>query len=457
MIVLAGASKLQAFAAGAALCSTSLGTTFTLLQTSGLNVTRLGVVLTSAAMMDDVVGLVMVQVISNLGGASSSFSATTVVRPVFVSVGFGLGTLLACRSIVLPMTKWAYNRRSSYSTGGFSRFMSREALAFFIHTAILIGMVTGATYAGTSNLFAAYLAGAAINWLDNDVPRVPAPKIDTKIQTESRVRNSQQSTQIQHEGVVDGGPTNSQSSDRASHEKLETPAENQKSLSAHNEFSGIAIFEKYYYQPLQRILKPFFFASIGFSIPISKMFQGSVVWRGIVYTLLMFIGKVVCGLWLIRHPLPGFLMKRMSSKATKTEVERNEATTSESIPPLHEQAAPSDRVTANTSAKLHPEPRASHSSSKPAQPTSIYPSLILGCAMVARGEIGFLISSLAQSNGIFGDEEATPIYLIVTWAIMLCTILGPVMVGIAMRRLNKLDRASGTTKKEKALGVWGIS
>lgn len=56
LVVLANATPLQAFAAGAALCSTSLGTTFTVMQTSGLSATRMGVVLTSAAMMDDVVG-----------------------------------------------------------------------------------------------------------------------------------------------------------------------------------------------------------------------------------------------------------------------------------------------------------------------------------------------------------------------------------------------------------------
>ncbi|KAI6784131.1 sodium/hydrogen exchanger family protein [Emericellopsis cladophorae] len=82
-----GASPLQAFAAGAALCATSLGTTFTVLGTSGLSATRMGVVLTSAAMMDDVVGLIMVQVVSNLGGGSK-FSAVTVIRPVSVSLGF---------------------------------------------------------------------------------------------------------------------------------------------------------------------------------------------------------------------------------------------------------------------------------------------------------------------------------------------------------------------------------
>ncbi len=61
------ASLLPAFAAGAALCSTSLGTMFSVLQASGLSRTRLGAVLASAALLDDVVGLVMVRIIASLG------------------------------------------------------------------------------------------------------------------------------------------------------------------------------------------------------------------------------------------------------------------------------------------------------------------------------------------------------------------------------------------------------
>lgn len=67
-----GTSPLQAFAAGAALCSTSLGTTFSVLRASGLSRTRLGAVLASAALLDDVVGLVMVRIITSLGKNENS-------------------------------------------------------------------------------------------------------------------------------------------------------------------------------------------------------------------------------------------------------------------------------------------------------------------------------------------------------------------------------------------------
>ena len=60
LLGIADTRPLKAFVAGAALCSTSLGTAFTLLSPRGLVKSRLGIVLSIAAMLDDIVGLVMV-------------------------------------------------------------------------------------------------------------------------------------------------------------------------------------------------------------------------------------------------------------------------------------------------------------------------------------------------------------------------------------------------------------
>ena len=68
--------------------------------------------------------------------------------------------------------------------------------------------------------------------------------------------------------------------------------------------------------------------------------------------------------------------------------------------------------------------------------------------MMARGEIGFLIAALAESKGIFisGDELPTEedggsrIYLMVAWAVVLCTVIGPVSVGLLVSRVKKLQR-----------------
>ena len=64
--------------------------------------------------------------------------------------------------------------------------------------------------------------------------------------------------------------------------------------------TGLEVFEKFYSQPLGRILRPIFFATVGFSIPITQMFTGRLLWRGLVYSVLMAISKLVCCLWLLR-------------------------------------------------------------------------------------------------------------------------------------------------------------
>ena len=102
LISLANASPLASFSAGAALCSTSLGTVFTILDNSDLSLSKSGVILSSAAMLDDIVGLIMIQVISNIG--DGNFTSISVIRPVFVSLGFIIITILTCRFIIQPLT-----------------------------------------------------------------------------------------------------------------------------------------------------------------------------------------------------------------------------------------------------------------------------------------------------------------------------------------------------------------
>lgn len=85
---------------------------------------------------------------------------------------------------------------------------------------------------------------------------------------------------------------------------------------------------------------------------------------------------------------------------------------------------------------------------------------MLGSAMVARGEIGFLISSLAESNGVFGTVDgggSSDIFLVATWAILLCTIIGPVSIGAMVNRVKKLQKTRATdTAKPDPLGGWGV-
>lgn len=451
---------MQAFAAGAALCSTSLGTTFTVLGSSGLSASRLGVVLTSAAMMDDVVGLVMVQVISNLGG--ENFDAITVVRPVLVSVAFAIIVPLVCLCVLKPVTLELNRYREAHSAASLNKLLSKMHTAFTIHTALLIALVTAATYAGTSNLFAAWIAGATISWWDSEVAHAEI-KVPTEpaIVTEKITAATSSSNATPDDDARSSRRTGTDSPS-VPNDTLETPHEEIDSLC------GPAIYEKYYAQAVSRILQPLFFASIGFSIPITRMFRGAIVWRGVVYTVLMALGKLVCGLWLSRLSIAPFkAMHRLLRSLKYPTIPHARGRTESKIGTNQESSEAAPEASINQTAAAIPAPTFSdqrRSSPNPQKPLSIYPPLILALAMCSRGEIGFLISGVAESNGIFlaagtRTDEPSDIFLVVTWAIVLCTIIGPLGVGLSVRRVKKLQKRKNKQQEgagRDILGVWGV-
>ncbi|KAK7998640.1 Sodium/hydrogen exchanger [Apiospora marii] len=484
---LAGAGPLQAFAAGAALCSTSLGTTFTVLSTSGLASTQLGSVLSTAAMMDDVVGLVMVQIVSaGLGsggsGGTGDIAPAIVVRPVLVSVAFAVVVPLACRFVLRPLMAYVWRKKKTMAavkhsaeqeqqSPVLSRLLQAGQSAFLVQTGVLLGLVAAAGYAGASVLLAAYLAGIVASWWRDERAALLASSSD-----------------------------------------LESPTGSAAPAADSSNNDSRDMYSTYYGDSVERILKPFFFASIGFSIPITRMFSGPVVWRGIIYAILMALGKTLCGAWLIRFPVsarglfggirstasrtarillqsikPGALVHQTQQKPGEGEESRiqvgrepcTEPTLSggqaNEVANRHTAAV----AAAATTASRPPASQTQKSSSQPRNPLSLYPAGIVSCAMVARGEIGFLISSVAETKGIFRSssspitsstpgEEPSEIFLIVTWSIVLCTILGPLCVGLLVRRVKRLesrdrdrdrDRAPGQVEggRKNVLGVWGVT
>ena len=252
---LVGATSLQAFAAGAALCSTSLGTTFSILSATNLVSTRLGTVTTSAAMLDDVVGLVMVQIISNLGGTASSFDSLTVIRPVFVSTGFAVGLFLLCAFLFKPMLKMILSKKLKTPHS-----MRSMHVAFLYHTGLLVGLVAGATFAGTSSLFAAYLAGVIVTWLDGLIAESSSP---------SREASSGTSRTDQLNSATD---ENRDSSSRRRGRQPQASSESCMRTQHGKAPTGKEVYEKYYKQPVGCILTPLFFVSQTLPLSISLWF-----------------------------------------------------------------------------------------------------------------------------------------------------------------------------------------
>ncbi|KAG5945003.1 hypothetical protein E4U59_006480 [Claviceps monticola] len=252
--------------------STSLGTTFTVLGTSGLTRSRLGVILTTAAMIEDVVGLVLVQVISNLGKEGASITVSIVIRPLLVSVGFIVLTPLLCLFLVRPLMRRISQVRKRLGPGACSRLLASEHLSLLVHTLILLG---------TFNLFAAYIAGASVSWWDST----------GSDKGESSAANASADGNIIRPSVDEGNKGNQTSSAKAT---------GSKTIKEDSTFSGLQVYEIYFSTPVDRILKPFTFVSIGFSIPITKMLSGDIVWKGFVYAMLMILAKLACGICLVR-------------------------------------------------------------------------------------------------------------------------------------------------------------
>lgn len=52
------------------------------------------------------------------------------------------------------------------------------------------------------------------------------------------------------------------------------------------------------------------------------------------------------------------------------------------------------------------------------------------------------------------------IYLVVVWAVVLCTVIGPVSVGLLVRRVKRLQwqqrQVRGRFNSKDLLGIWGV-
>jgi len=209
-------------------------------------------------MLDDVAGLVMVQVISNLGDSVDSFNAVTVIRPVFVSIAFAVVVPAFCWAVVKPITKYVFTRPTTAQEkkSKVRGWICTPVSAFTAHTLVLLGLVTGSTYAGTSNLFAAYIAGAVVNWWDALVSTTLQEQRLAPV-TERSVRKGKKASTSSGRQMTTLGPSSSDAS---------TPATDQPVSTIHEKLRGAVIYEHMYAPVMNSILKPFFFVSTTFAI-----------------------------------------------------------------------------------------------------------------------------------------------------------------------------------------------
>ncbi|KAF7366376.1 putative Na(+)/H(+) antiporter GerT [Mycena sanguinolenta] len=322
-----GYHVLQSFAAGAALSSTSLGTTLTILKPAYRR-TRTGTVLMAAALLDDIGGLVIAAILSQLS-SSSSLSSGIIVRPILVSLGFAFGV-----PIFAVISRYAVE----HTCAGKLWVYSPNA-QLFIMAITFCGFIAGAKYAGTSDLFGAFLAGGYLSHIFTSASASPS----------------------------------------------------------------VLAFDKHVMPILQVLFSPLFFASIGSALPIRSLgsVDGSsrVVWRGIVYSLLMGLAKAVVGLWLLVWPDRasgyGWFGRRLSQY------------------PRDSQGGES--------------PLVANEQSNPSRTRS---AALVGLAMIARGEIALIVAEISRPLlDIHEPGETSEAFAIVIWATLLNTAGGAIFVG----------------------------
>jgi Kef-type K+ transport system membrane component KefB len=140
-------------ASGVSLSSTAIGVTTKMLMTFNMLTSDLGVLLSAAALLDDVVSMVLLGILGTLQEKSSSpvRRGFTVARPALVAVGAGIVALVAAR--VLP---GALQRVRTAKNEGVRKIALMTVLMMS-----LVGFTAGSHYAGTSYIFGSFLGGLA--------------------------------------------------------------------------------------------------------------------------------------------------------------------------------------------------------------------------------------------------------------------------------------------------------
>lgn len=422
-----GYGYLESFAVGAALASTSLGTTFAVLSSfsgsqeaqhpddsnnsenqdakHGIANTRIGTILIGAALLDDIVGLVITGVISSLGpatgsreGGSLSIAPWTIARPIVSSFLLIVVSWLLSRFALRPAVRLVAHRfhrsrgarfdvehPASPSRSRLSSFLGDGGSQQLLATTLLI--VTVLAYSVVSEeiksslLIGAFCAGAMMKYVYGtfvstaSVPQHPASI--TKLQVWSPEHLLSTQTPL---GVVQ-----------------------------------------------EIILMPFFFSSIGSAIPVKSMFEGKTVWRGVIFAGLMAFAKVCAGGWI--H-VADWLEQQVEDRAERAERRKQKQVTNTQQPAGQDGSIEMQGEATNEDGSVVRATEVA-ASKQPVWPAALF----LGTALMSRGEIGFLIINLASQEGLVNEQA----FNVATWAIVLNTLAGPMSIGILMHTQHGQD------------------
>lgn len=204
---------IEAVASGASLASTSIAIAVTMMKQQGILDTAIGTLITTAAMLDDVVSLILLGIISSIGGSGSGIRPMTVVQPLLASFGIILVGVCGCAAVskvkskkaspmdgdtemvdaqsvaervgdtgVHPEKSLTNRHRIDFRTR-ISVFYTRFASSIKLAGMLIAGLVYSilAEYLGSSRLLGAFVAGVFFSAFE-DLCQMYEEQITDKIQ-----------------------------------------------------------------------------------------------------------------------------------------------------------------------------------------------------------------------------------------------------------------------------------
>jgi len=170
----------------------------------------------------------------------------------------------------------------------------------------------------------------------------------------------------------------------------------------------------------------------------------------------MAFAKGVTSVWLVVLPLLHLLLRKLiltcralMHRILKSLKSRQQSPVSSSVsaptvakepePPPNEISRPPESASAITSnvTPTNIQPRSTDETDRrddiPWTSHKLNEVLLVGFAMISRGEIGFLIAGVAQTTNVLVPLD---LYLVVIWGILICTLIGPICVGVIVRKME---------------------
>ncbi|KAF8942879.1 hypothetical protein BGZ47_006049 [Haplosporangium gracile] len=341
---------IEAIASGASLASTSIAIAVTMMKQQGILDTVIGTLITTAAMLDDVVSLVLLGIVSSIGGSGSNsgFRPMTVIQPLLASFGIILVGVVGCAVISRVKSKKASSIDIDAETVGAQSVTERvdDAGIHTDHSSVKEGM---SRETGLTN------------------------RSDNYFRTRIWVLYTKFASTIKLAGMLIIGLGYSILAEYLGSSRLLGAFVSGVFFSAFKDLCQM--YEEQITHKLQPAMSAIFFATIGFAIPLTKLFEPALFGWGVIYAVIATLSKLVT-------------MVVVPAKISSED---------------EEEGSRGGRYSARW---------------------------MVGAAMIARGELGLLMVQQAQLQGVMSQTAM----VITTWSIVLATLIGVGAFSFVMRQ-----------------------